>query len=103
MSCHGFFHVRHKELGRLLITDCTVAINFSTLTYLGDRHREESARYHKKMEAKMGVVPPQSAEATDRQVLLLLKSSGPCLGPQVMNAGERPGIPASKLHLSPLL
>jgi hypothetical protein len=27
VSCHGFFHIEHKEFGNLLITDCTIAVN----------------------------------------------------------------------------
>jgi hypothetical protein len=30
MSCHGFFHVRSKEFGNLLTTDCIIAINRAT-------------------------------------------------------------------------
>jgi hypothetical protein len=33
VSCHGFFHVGHKEFGNLLIRDCTIAVNVYTTEY----------------------------------------------------------------------
>jgi hypothetical protein len=31
MSCHGLFHVRHKEFGNLLTKDCITGINRRTV------------------------------------------------------------------------